>query len=81
MAHSGLSFVSGAVIYAAGQIANLLFQLLLLQQLGQQLYAEVGLAHLLILSTLFIADLGYSTLFLRESPDAPGWSTRRNRVL
>lgn len=81
MAHSGLSFVSGAVIYAAGQIANLLFQLLLLQQLGQQLYAEVGLAHLLILSTLFIADLGYSTLFLRESPDAPGWSTRWRQAL
>lgn len=81
MAHSGLSFASGAVIYATGQIANLLFQLLLLQQLGQSLYAEVGLAHLLVLSTLFIADLGYSSLFLRESPDEPGWNMRWRQAL
>lgn len=81
MAHSGLSFASGAAIYATGQITNFAFQLLLLQQLGQSLYAEVGLAHLLILSTLFIADLGYSSLFLRESPDAPGWSARWRKAL
>jgi hypothetical protein len=81
MAHSGLSFASGAAIYATGQITNFAFQLLLLQQLGQSLYAEVGLAHLLILSTLFIADLGYSSLFLRESPDAPGWNARWRKAL
>lgn len=81
MAHSGLSFASGAAIYATGQITNFSFQLLLLQQLGQSLYAEVGLAHLLILSTLFIADLGYSSLFLRESPDAPGWNARWRKAL
>ncbi len=81
MAHSGLSFASGAAIYATGQITNFALQLLLLQQLGQSLYAEVGLAHLLILSTLFIADLGYNSLFLRESPDAPGWSTRWRKAL
>ena len=81
MAHSGLSFVSGAAIYATGQIANFAFQLLLLQQLGQSLYAEVGLAHLLILSILFIADLGYSSLFLRESPDEAGWSERWRKAL
>lgn len=81
MAHSGLSFASGAAIYATGQITNFSFQLLLLQQLGQSQYAEVGLAHLLILSTLFIADLGYSSLFLRESPDASGWNTRWRTAL
>lgn len=81
MAHSGLSFASGAAIYATGQITNFAFQLLLLQQLGQSLYAEIGLAHLLILSSLFIADLGYSSLFLRESPDTPGWSERWRKAL
>jgi hypothetical protein len=72
---------AAAAVYAVGQLANLLFQGLLMQHLGAALYAEVGLAHLLFLSVLFVADLGYASLFLRERPDAPGWLRRWRQAL
>lgn len=62
-----------AAIYAVGQIGNLLFQLLLLHHFGAEAYGRIGLAHLGFLLMAFAADLGYTTLFLREKPDAPGW--------
>lgn len=81
MPRSSFSFASGALIYAGGQLANVLFQLLLLKHFGQSTYAEIGLAHLLVLSTLFIGDLGYSSLFLREHPDNADWQARWRQAL
>lgn len=66
-------FVAGAALYALGQGCALLFQWLLLQRFGLQGYGEVGLAHLGLVTVLFLADLGYASLFLREDPTAAAW--------
>lgn len=70
------AYALAAVPYLVGQLANFAFQLLLLQRLGAADYAQVGLAHLLLLSILFIADLGYASVFLRERSSSPGWARR-----
>lgn len=62
-----------ASTYGLGQVANLLFQLLLLRQLGAAAYGVVGLAHLLLMTLIFLADLGYASLFLREDRRASHW--------
>lgn len=62
-----------ALAYALGQSANFLFQLRLLDQLGPLQYGETGLAHLLLVTLIFLADLGYSTLFLRETGGSASW--------
>lgn len=62
-----------ASTYALGQVANFLFQLRLLYLLGPSQYGETGLAHLLLVTLIFLADLGYSSLFLRESGNSPDW--------
>ena len=67
------SLLLAASTYGVGQVANLLFQLLLLQQLGATVYGVVGLAHLLLISLMFLADLGYASLFLREDRRASQW--------
>ncbi|MET0547892.1 MAG: hypothetical protein ABW002_01300 [Xanthomonas sp.] len=77
--HAG--FVSGALLYALGQGCALLFQWLLLRQFGLQGYGDVGLAHLGLTTVLFLADLGYASLFLREDPAAPGWEMRWRQAL
>ncbi|MCI2261525.1 hypothetical protein [Xanthomonas indica] len=74
-------FASGALLYALGQGCALLFQWLLLRQFGLQGYGEVGLAHLGLTTVLFLADLGYASLFLREDPAAPAWETRWRQAL
>ncbi|MDQ1094848.1 hypothetical protein QE400_004261 [Xanthomonas sacchari] len=74
-------FVSGALLYALGQGCALLFQWLLLRQFGLHGYGEVGLAHLGLTTVLFLADLGYASLFLREDPATPGWETRWRQAL
>lgn len=74
-------FVAGATLYALGQGCALLFQWLLLRRFGLQSYGEVGLAHLGLLTLLFLADLGYASLFLREDPDAAGWNERWRQAL
>ncbi|AVS76281.1 hypothetical protein [Paracidovorax cattleyae] len=74
-------FLSGAVLYALGQGCTLLFQWLLLRQFGMQGYGEVGLAHLGLLTVLFLADLGYASLFLREDPASADWVVRWRRAL
>ncbi|BAQ72500.1 putative membrane protein [Pseudomonas sp. Os17] len=67
------SFVLAAVTFAIGQLANLTFQIVLLKSLGATTYAVVGLAHLLLLTLIFLADLGYASLFLREDRHASHW--------
>ena len=67
------SFVLAAVTFAIGQLANLAFQIVLLKTLGATTYAVVGLAHLLLLTLIFLADLGYASLFLREDRNASHW--------
>lgn len=62
-----------AATFAIGQLANLAFQLVLLKALGASTYAVVGLAHLLLLTLIFLADLGYASLFLREDRTASHW--------
>lgn len=74
-------FLAGAVLYALGQGCTLLFQWLLLRQFGMQGYGEVGLAHLGLLTVLFLADLGYASLFLREDPASAGWAVRWRQAL
>lgn len=74
-------FVSGALLYALGQGCALLFQWLLLRQFGLHGYGEVGLTHLGLTTVLFLADLGYASLFLREDPATPGWETRWRQAL
>ncbi|WAW95464.1 hypothetical protein LGM68_00355 [Xanthomonas citri pv. malvacearum] len=74
-------FVAGAVLYALGQGCALLFQWLLLRRFGLQGYGDVGLAHLGLVTVLFLADLGYASLFLREDPAAPGWNARWRQAL
>ncbi len=74
-------FLSGAVSYMAGQGCTLLFQWLLLRHFGTQGYADVGLAHLGLLTVLFLADLGYASLFLREDPASEGWVLRWRQAL
>ena len=59
--------------YGVGQGANFLFQLLLLKLLGASEYGVVGLAHLLLITLIFLADLGYSSLFLRETGRSAEW--------
>lgn len=65
--------VLATLAYALGQLSNFLFQLRLLDQLGPSQYAEAGLAHLLLITLIFLADLGYSSLFLREVRDSANW--------
>ncbi|MDP9527109.1 hypothetical protein [Pseudomonas protegens] len=67
------SLVLAAVTFAIGQLANLTFQIVLLKSLGATTYAVVGLAHLLLLTLIFLADLGYASLFLREDRHASHW--------
>lgn len=67
------SFVLAASTYGLGQVANLAFQLLLLKLLGAATYGVVGLAHLLLITLIFLADLGYASLFLREDRSASHW--------
>ncbi|KAF1705797.1 hypothetical protein CSC70_13895, partial [Pseudoxanthomonas kalamensis DSM 18571] len=74
-------FVAGAVLYALGQGCALLFQWLLLRRFGLQGYGDVGLAHLGLVTVLFLADLGCASLFLREDPAAPGWNARWRQAL
>ncbi|PTS82284.1 hypothetical protein DBR00_19465 [Pseudomonas sp. HMWF032] len=62
-----------ASTYGVGQLANLVFQLFLLRLLGTAEYGVVGLAHLLLMTLIFVADLGYASLFLREPRQAPEW--------
>ncbi|MBC9250131.1 hypothetical protein A9179_07580 [Pseudomonas alcaligenes] len=59
--------------YGIGQSTNFLFQLHLLHLLGSSAYGDAGLAHLLLITLIFLADLGYSSIFLRQAPDHPGW--------
>ncbi|MDQ1118938.1 MULTISPECIES: hypothetical protein [Pseudoxanthomonas] len=75
------AFASGALLYALGQGCTLLFQWLLLRQFGLRGYGEVGLAHLGLTTVLFLGDLGYASLFLREDPAAPGWEMRWRQAL
>lgn len=63
-----------AATYGLGQVANFIFQLRLLDQLGAPVYGSVGLAHLLLISLIFLADMGYSSLFLREPRDSADWN-------
>lgn len=81
MASLSTGFANGALIYSLGQVANFLFQLLLLKAFGPAHYGEIGLAHLLLLSVLFIGDLGYSSLFLREAPGDARWERRWRQAL
>lgn len=74
-------FVSGALLYALGQSCALLFQWLLLHRFGLDGYGQVGLAHLGLLTVLFLADLGYASLFLREDPASANWSERWRQAL
>ncbi|GAC1032241.1 hypothetical protein thsps21_30690 [Pseudomonas sp. No.21] len=67
------SFVLAASTYGLGQASNLAFQLLLLQLLGAASYGVVGLAHLLLITLIFLADLGYASLFLREDRSSSDW--------
>jgi hypothetical protein len=67
------SFALAASTYGVGQLANLAFQLLLLKLLGAAAYGTVGLAHLLLITLIFLADLGYASLFLREDRSADHW--------
>lgn len=62
-----------AATFAIGQLANLAFQVVLLKALGGASYSVVGLAHLLLLTLIFLADLGYGSLFLREDRNASHW--------
>jgi len=71
-----VGFLSGAALYAIGQGCTLLFQWLLLRQFGMQGYGNIGLAHLGLVTVLFLADLGYASLFLREDPASAGWAMR-----
>lgn len=66
-------FLFAALIYAIGQGTNFLFQLHLLHLLGSTAYGDAGLAHLLLITLIFLADLGYASVFLREDPQHPGW--------
>ncbi|WP_238319495.1 hypothetical protein [Xanthomonas maliensis] len=66
-------FAAGAAMYALGQGCALLFQWLLLRHFGLEGYGEVGLAHLGVLTVVFLSDLGYASLFLREDPAAVDW--------
>lgn len=81
VAHLRTGFLAGALLYAFGQGCALLFQWLLLRHFGLQGYAEVGLAHLGLMTVLFLADLGYASLFLREHPAAPDWMTHWRQAL
>ncbi|ADX45019.1 hypothetical protein Acav_1097 [Paracidovorax avenae ATCC 19860] len=74
-------FLAGAALYALGQGCTLLFQWLLLRQFGMHGYGVVGLAHLGLLTVLFLADLGYASLFLREDPASAGWAVRWRQAL
>lgn len=65
--------VACAAVHIAGQCASLVFQIMLARGFGMAAYGEIGLAHLLFGLICFVGDLGYSSLFLREDPDAPGW--------
>lgn len=67
------SFLLASSTYGAGQVANLLFQLYLLKLIGAAEYGTVGLAHLLLITLIFLADLGYSSLFLREPIRTADW--------
>ncbi|MDH0895928.1 MULTISPECIES: hypothetical protein [unclassified Pseudomonas] len=67
------SLLLAASTYGLGQIANFLFQLRLLDQLGPSTYGAVGLAHLLLITSIFLADLGYASLFLRERGGSSEW--------
>lgn len=69
-------FGGAVLIYVAGQAFNFLFQVLLLRLLGGEQYGPVGLAHLLLVTVIFLADLGYASLFLRDPPSSPGWAER-----
>lgn len=65
--------ILATLAYGLGQGANFLFQLQLLHLLGSSNYADAGLAHLLLMTLIFLADLGYASLFLRETLDRPNW--------
>ncbi len=65
--------VLAALAYGIGQGSNFLFQLQLLHMLGAAQYGAVGLAHLLLMTLIFVADLGYGSLFLRTPLDHPQW--------
>lgn len=67
------SLLLAAATYGLGQIANFTFQLRLLDQLGTSVYGTVGLAHLLLTTLIFLADLGYTSLFLRERSGSIEW--------
>ena len=67
------SFVLAASTYGLAQASNLAFQLLLLKLLGAASYGVVGLAHLLFITLIFLADLGYASLFLREDRSSSHW--------
>lgn len=72
---------TGVMVYALGQASNFLFQLALLKAFGMGGYGAVGLAHLLVLTILFVGDLGYSSTFLREDPAEIGWELRWRQAL
>lgn len=67
------SALAGALTYAMGQACSLAFQLLLLTALGATDYGRVGLAHLSLVTLLFVSDIGYGLYFLRERPGDPRW--------
>lgn len=67
------SLLLAASTYGLGQAANFLFQLRLLDQLGPSAYGAVGLVHLLLITSIFLADLGYASLFLRERSGSLAW--------
>lgn len=79
--HMRTGLFAGGVLYALGQGCSLLWQWLLLRYFGSQGYAEVGLAHLGLLTVLFLADFGYASLFLREDPRSAGWELRWRQAL
>lgn len=75
------SALLGTIAFVIGQACNLAFQLLLLTTLGASVYGRVGLAHLALVTLMFVADLGYGLYFLREQPAATGWMERWRMAL
>lgn len=56
-----------------GQSGHFLFQMMLFWTLGSEHFGRIGLAHVLFQSIIFIADLGYSTFFLRIPVSSANW--------
>lgn len=59
--------------YGVSQALNILLQFFIIYELGSEFYAAIGLSYALIMTVIFVGELGYSHYFIRTVSEDDEW--------